>query len=114
MVDAVVREVCYSVCRPQKAQHGLYWAAGERNLVFYADDGRVVGQDHEWVQDALMVTVAMFRMMGLETNLDKTNSMVCTSRFVWGEWGEQAYMQQATGKRVTFRERKNIQVICTK
>ena len=85
MVDAVVREVCYSVCRPEKAKHGLYWAAGERNLVFYANDGRIVGQDHEWVQDALMVTVAMFRMMGLETNLDKTNSMVCTSRFVWGE-----------------------------
>ena len=87
MVDAVVREVCYSVCRPQKAQHGLYWAAGERNLVFYANDGRIVRQDHEWVQDELMVTVAMFCRMGLETNLDKTNSMVCTSRLVCGEWG---------------------------
>ena len=36
------------------------WAAGERNLVFYADDGGISEQDHDWVQDAQTVTVAMF------------------------------------------------------
>ena len=64
------------------------WAAGERNLVFYADDGRILGQDHEWVQDALSITVAMFCRMGLETNLENTKAMVCTPGFVWGKWGE--------------------------
>ena len=32
---------------PQEAQHGMEWAAGERNIVLYADDGRIAGRDHE-------------------------------------------------------------------
>ena len=28
-----------------------------RNLIFYTDDGRIEGQYHEWVQDALTVLV---------------------------------------------------------
>ena len=58
------------------------WESGERNLVFYGRNVRIVGQDHEWVQDALMVTVAMFRRMGLKTKLEKTKSMVCTPGFI--------------------------------
>ena len=38
LVDAVVREVIEKVCSPQVVQHGMGWAAGEMNLVFYADD----------------------------------------------------------------------------
>ena len=52
------------VCGPQEAQLGLGWVAGEQNLVFYANDGSIAGQYHEWVQDALSVTVAMFLSMG--------------------------------------------------
>ena len=64
VVDAVVWVVLDVVCGYQEAQHGLGWAAGERNLTFYAKDGRIAGQDHEWFQDALSVTVAMFCRMG--------------------------------------------------
>ena len=46
VVDAVVRAVLDMVCGPQEAQHGLGWAAGERNLIFYADSGRIAGKDH--------------------------------------------------------------------
>ena len=60
VVDAVVRAVLEEVCSPQEAQHGMLWAVGERNLVFYADDGSIVGLYHKWVQDALTVTVSMF------------------------------------------------------
>ena len=49
----------------------MVWSAGEINIVFYADDERIAGQDHEWVQDALTATVSMFRRMGLETNPEK-------------------------------------------
>ena len=59
-------------CGPQEARHGVGWAAGERNLIFYADDGRIGGRDHIWVKDALTVSVVMFRRMGLDMNLDKT------------------------------------------
>ena len=60
VVGAVVREVLEEVCRPQEAQNGIGWVAGEINLVFYADEVRIVGRDHEWVQDAMDVMVAMF------------------------------------------------------
>ena len=40
--------------------------------MFYADDERVVGRDHIWLQDALTVMVEMFKRVGLETNLEKT------------------------------------------
>ena len=59
------------VFRPQEAQHGLSWAAGERNLVFYADSGEITGWDHIWVQDALSMMVAMFRRAGLKKNMEK-------------------------------------------
>ena len=65
MVDAVVRVVLDGACRPQEAQHSLGWAAGDRNTIFYADDGRIAGRDHEWVQDALLATVVMFHRMVL-------------------------------------------------
>ena len=86
VVDAVVREVLAEVFGTQDAHHGLVWAAGELNLVFYADYGQIEGQDHVWVQDALAVTVAMSRRVGLKNNLEDTKSMVCTPGLIWGEW----------------------------
>ena len=75
VVDAVVREMLDVVCGPKEVRHGVVWEAVERNLVFYMDDGRIVGRDHIWVQDiwvqdGLMVTVAMLRRLGLETNIE--------------------------------------------
>ena len=87
VVDALVREVLDVVCGTQEAQHGLGWEVWERNVVFYSDDGRIAGHDHMWIQDALLVKVAMFLRMGLETNLEKTKAMICTSGFIWREWG---------------------------
>ena len=36
------------------------WAAVECNLIFYADDRRIGGREHVWVQDAVRVSVKMF------------------------------------------------------
>ena len=47
VVDAVVRSFLDVVCGPQETQHGLGWEAGERNLIFHADDGRIAGRDHD-------------------------------------------------------------------
>ena len=55
---------------------------GGKESCFYANGGRIAGRNHEWVQYALNVTVAMFQQMGLETNLDKTKVMVCTPGFI--------------------------------
>ena len=71
MVYEAVRAVLDKVCSLQEAQHGMVWEAGARNLVFYADDGRIGGRYHEWVQDDLTIPVAMFWCMGIKTNLEK-------------------------------------------
>ena len=61
VVDVVVHVVLEEVCSPQEAQHGMGWVSEERNPVFYADDGRIAGRVHDWVQDTLMVMVNMFQ-----------------------------------------------------
>ena len=90
VVDVMVREVLDVVCGPQEAQHGLGWATVESNLIFYAKDSMISGWDNELVQDAISVTVEIFRRMGLEKSFNKTKAMVCTPGFIWGEWGEHA------------------------
>ena len=57
-------------------------------MFFYADDNRIAGWEHKWVQDELTVTVAIFRRMGLGSNIKKIKEMVCTPGFTWGKWGE--------------------------
>ena len=97
VVDTVVIAVLEVFFGPQESRHRMGWAAGERNLVFYADDGKIVGRDHIWVQDALTVTVEMFRRVGLDTNLEETKALVCTPGYIWGMWTEAAYKRRATG-----------------
>ena len=60
VVDAMVWAVLEEVCIPQEAHHGMRWEAGESNVVFYVDDRKIAGRDHEWVQDAVTVMIAMF------------------------------------------------------
>ena len=89
------------------------WSAGMRNLIFYVDDRSIGGRNHIWIQDALTVSLAMFRWMGLEKNLEKTKYLVCTHGYIWGEWSEAAYKRRSTGEGETFRERKQARVSCT-
>ena len=56
----------------------------------------------------------MFCRMGLETNPEKTKTVVCTLRFIWWEWGGHAYKRRATGEGAMFRERKRLRVSCAK
>ena len=43
VVDSVVRAALQEVFGPREAQHGFGWVAGEHNICFYADDGRIAG-----------------------------------------------------------------------
>ena len=44
------------------------------------------------------MTVDIFCRVGLEMNLKKTRSMVCTPVFIWGKIREEAYKRRATGE----------------
>ena len=57
------------------------------------------------------MTVAMFRRVCLETNLEKTKALVCTSGYIWGKWSKAAYKRRATREGGTFRGRKRSRVI---
>ena len=84
VVDAVVRATLEVVCGPQDAWHGMELKVLECNLIFYLDERRISGREHIWVKDTVMVSVAMFRPVGLETNLDKKKVLVCTPGYIWG------------------------------
>ena len=90
VMDAVARTTLELVCAPQEAPHRTGWAAGERNLIFYAENGRIGGRDHIWVQDALPVSVDMFQQMGLDTKLEKNKALVCTPGYIRGKWSDAA------------------------
>ena len=50
--------------------------------------------------------------MGLETNINKSNTMVCTPGYIWGKWREHAYKIRVTREGATYRERKRLLVNC--
>ena len=78
MVGAAVRAVLGVVCGPQEANHRIGWVEGEQNLVLYVDERRIAIRYQIWVKDYLPVTVAIFRGVGLDTNLENRKSLVCT------------------------------------
>ena len=82
VVDAVARATLEVVCGPQEARHGIEWATGNWNLIFYADDESIGGRDHIWLQYSMTVSVAIFLRMVLETNLEKTKALVCTPGYI--------------------------------
>ena len=43
--DTVVRAMVLEVWGPQEAHHGLGWAVGDQDIVFYANNGRIAGRD---------------------------------------------------------------------
>ena len=97
VVHAVVQDTLMEVCGPQESQHGLVWAAREQDVLFYYNDGRIVGRNPIWVQGTFMARIQMFYQLGIYTNLCKTNSMTCTPGFIWVKMGKEAYKLQAIG-----------------
>ena len=112
VVDALVRAALQEVCGTQEAQHGFRWAAGEHNICFYADDGRISGRYPIWVQTALTTMVRMFERVVMQTNLGNTKAIICTPGVIWGKQGVEAYTRRATGEGPTFCKRKRTRVSC--
>ena len=113
IVYSVVRVVLLEVCVPQEAQHGIGWLEDDQKNCFYADDGRIAGQNLLWVQTTLMAMVSMFERLGLHTNLGNTKSVACTSGFIWGQKGASAYKKRVTDEGGGGWDRKQTKIICT-
>ncbi len=46
--------------------------------VYYVDDGYIASHDAEFLQKALNILVETFKCVGLATNMNKTQAMICT------------------------------------
>ena len=64
------------------------------------------------MKEALTVTVAMFRRVVLETNMEKIKSLMCNPGYIWGGWSYEEYKCQATGGWAEFKERNRLRVCC--
>ena len=75
VVDAVARATLADVCGPQEAQNGLGWATGEQDIMFYAENGRIVEKNPIWFQGMLTTLIHMFEQVELDKNLWNTKSI---------------------------------------
>ena len=60
----------------------------------------------------LTLVVRMFKIVVIQTNLGKTNSIVCTPGIIWGQHGVAVYKQRGTGEGDTFEGQKKTRVSC--
>ena len=88
VVCVLVWAMLLEVCASQEAQHGLRWAAGEQEILFYADDGRITGRNPIWIQGMLTKILRIFERMGLYTNVGNTKCMKCMPGFIWSKIGK--------------------------
>ena len=92
-MDAVVRATLQEICGPQEYQHCFGWSAGEHNICFYADDGRIAGKYPIWLQTVMTTLVIMFERVGFQTNLNKTKAMIYPLGFIWVQQVDEVYKQ---------------------
>ena len=86
---------------------------GGFSALFYADDRMVGASDPEWLQGAFSALVAIFDRVGLQTNVDKTVSMVChPCRAGSGNRTAEGYRRRITGDGNSFWERQRERVAC--
>ena len=112
VVYEVVRAGLLEVFGPQESHHRFGWAAGEHNIVFYADNGKTAMSNPIWLQTTLKDMVSIFERVELQTNLGNTKAMVCTPGFIWVQQGNEVYKRRATGEGANFgSERESGQVL---
>jgi Reverse transcriptase (RNA-dependent DNA polymerase) len=84
----------------------------ERSSLFYADDSKVSSRDPAWLQGAIDVLAELFGRVGLKTNTDKTEVMICHPGHIRTRVSDEAYGQQLGFGGLTFRERSCQKVEC--
>jgi hypothetical protein len=99
MVDAVVREWIQQL-----------WVEGdyeEREFVeymatffaiFYVDDAYLASWDAEFLQFVLTHLVHLFECIGLQTNMTKTQTMICTSGRIRTQLSTESYRRMQHGQ----------------
>jgi hypothetical protein len=113
VADAVIRHWLFTVSPEETdASDGLGDNITKRAALFYADDGLLASPDREWLQDAFTVLVDMFARVGLRTNTEKTQVMICTPGFIRTYYSTAAYKRKLSHQGDTYRQRKRRRTTC--
>ena len=105
IVDAVLRE--WDICAAASQLTGL-------SLLFYADDGRMAGDNPETLQDGLNLLVDLFKRLGLYMNSTKTKAMIFFGGSGSRHMAPEAYARRFNKSLPTHRERSLQKVQCLK
>jgi hypothetical protein len=100
IVDAVVRE-WHRIVRANMntADEGeLDQMMAALFAIFYVDDAYVAARDPVFLQMALNVLVDTFARVGLETNIAKTQAMICTPGRIRVQLPSESYRRMRTGR----------------
>jgi len=100
IVDAIVRaweQECIAQLGPEKAR--------VLACSFYADDGRLAGEDPVSVQTAIDIITDLFLRVGLHMNAAKTKAMTSLGAKAPRRQSSKSYERRLTGEGETYRER---------
>jgi hypothetical protein len=111
--DAVVRYWLSTVSMDIEVPvSGVGDGGREHSALFYADDGEVSSRDPAWLQGAIDVLAELFGRVGLKTNTDKTEVMICHPGHISTRVSDEAYGRRLGHGGLTFRERSRQKVTC--
>jgi hypothetical protein len=78
LVDAVGREWVWQIREESELEEAVILKfMADFLAIFYIDDAYLASQNPEFLQRALDILVNLFALVGLETNMKKTQTMIC-------------------------------------
>jgi Reverse transcriptase (RNA-dependent DNA polymerase)/Ulp1 protease family, C-terminal catalytic domain len=106
-IDSVIRHWLHLTLNSDSPTHqGLGRSVEHILALFYADDGCISTQDHEWLQHALNVLSQLFQRIGLYTNTQKTALMTSQPPTPHINLSKEAYQRKVTGLGPSFQDRQ--------
>jgi hypothetical protein len=112
LVDAVARE-CFRRLREESVLE-----EGESDhlmdtffAVFYVDDAYLASRDPEFLQRAIDLIIELFARVGLETNITKTQAVICTPGRIRIQLPSDSYVRLRRG-RITAADWASREVQC--
>ena len=114
IVDKVVRHWLTMAINDDRtvAADGFGMQVSQKLAMFYADDGLTASRDHNWLQHAMDALVALFGQMGLQANVEKTQTMTCYPGLITSALSREAHERRVTGEGQSCRQRLRNRVTC--
>jgi hypothetical protein len=98
LVDAFAREWVWQLREESELEEAVITELMAAFFaIFYVDDAYLASRDPEFLQRALDILVDLFARVGLETNVKKTQTMICTPRRIRTQLPAASYARMREG-----------------